>query len=412
MKLKNNYLIFTVLIMFSASCSKGPQGDPGPQGLIGITGATGATGPAGANGSTIGYGTTAPTTSTGNNGDFYINTSTDFIYGPKANGAWPTGISLIGPQGAMGAPGANGNTIDYGTTAPTATTGNNGDFYINTATNYIYGPKANGIWPMGVSIIGPQGISGAPIDSTSVGIVAFWKFEGNANDASGNGHNGMAMGGVASTYDRFGRAGGAFYFDGTGGSYVSVPNSSALQLTGTDYTINFWIKMQSFKNLYPGALSTVVYSSIISNGGGYSVGIGGNYNGPNNAGTAPFSQGVIYASTQGDLAATTPYVDAIYALDLNDWHMITVVYTKANSTIRLFIDGYYNSYAVNLGAVLSNNPNPLYIGVQGGLTPLGIEGGAGGFSTFLNATLDDIRIYNQAISVTRILQLKNDTSNE
>jgi hypothetical protein len=38
--------------------------------------------------------------------------------------------------------------------------GVDGDFYLNTATNKIFGPKASGTWPVGVSIIGPQGTSG------------------------------------------------------------------------------------------------------------------------------------------------------------------------------------------------------------------------------------------------------------
>ena len=105
----------------------GPQGNPGttgatgaqgPQGNPGTPGAAGATGPAGSNGvdgNTVLYGAANPTAGQGVNGNFYINTTTNFIYGPKAAGAWPAGTSLIGPQGATGAPGAT-----Y--TLPTAST--------------------------------------------------------------------------------------------------------------------------------------------------------------------------------------------------------------------------------------------------------------------------------------------------
>ena len=41
-------------------------------------------------------GTTNPTGATGNNGDSYINTATSTLFGPKASGAWPAGVSLIG----------------------------------------------------------------------------------------------------------------------------------------------------------------------------------------------------------------------------------------------------------------------------------------------------------------------------
>ncbi len=56
--------------------------------------------------------------------------------------------------GPSGVPGIKGNTILYGSSVPT-TEGTDGDFYIRTATNYIYGPKADGVWPAGVSLVGP-----------------------------------------------------------------------------------------------------------------------------------------------------------------------------------------------------------------------------------------------------------------
>lgn len=401
----NNYaitkLLLVLLIIFSITSCKGPQGDPGPAGT------TGAQGTAGLNGNTIVYGTSAPTASVGNNGDFYINTSTDFIYGPKASGTWPAGVSLVGPQGAMGAAGANGNTIVYGATAPTASTGNNGDFYINVATDYIYGPKANGAWPAGVSIIGPQGVSGIPTDSTSVGLVGFWKFNGNANDASGHGYNGTAIN-ITKTYDRFGRANGAFYFDG-GSSYVTIPFTPALQLTGTDYTINFWLKMASYNNHSPASTLKVIQSDIFI-GNGYYITIGGDYNYVGAGGNDPsHPTGVLFCQNSNAFG----YINAIYPLDLEEWHMITLVFTQANGgTLKLFIDGYYNNSVANAGPPNGVLNNPLSIGANATETPLGIDGGPGGFSNFLNGTMNDVRIYNQALSDTRIIELKNDTSNE
>ena len=44
-------------------------------------------------------GTTAPAAGLGYNGDFYINSTTWTIYGPKVGGAWGTGTSLMGPTG-------------------------------------------------------------------------------------------------------------------------------------------------------------------------------------------------------------------------------------------------------------------------------------------------------------------------
>jgi hypothetical protein len=63
-----------------------------------------------------------------------------------------------GPQGSAGANGtngANGNTILSGTTNPSnSTTGVNGNFYINTSNYTFFGPKMAGIWGDGVSLLG------------------------------------------------------------------------------------------------------------------------------------------------------------------------------------------------------------------------------------------------------------------
>ena len=56
--------------------------------------------------------------------------------------------------------GADGTTLRYGSGAPGGGVGNDGDFYIDTVAYLIYGPKAGGVWPAGVSLVGPAG-SGA-----------------------------------------------------------------------------------------------------------------------------------------------------------------------------------------------------------------------------------------------------------
>ncbi len=162
----------------------GDQGPPGIQGPPGPVGPPSTQpGPPGPAGTSILYGTVPPVSAIGNDGDFYINTTTHFIYGPRASGAWPSGTSLIGPQGAtgpqgstgpqgatgpqgstgatgpqgpqgpiglqglqgvQGPAGADGNTVLYGAADPVAGTGVNGNFYINTTTHFMFGPKAAG----------------------------------------------------------------------------------------------------------------------------------------------------------------------------------------------------------------------------------------------------------------------------
>lgn len=63
---------------------------------------------AGADGKTVRNGTGAPSSGLGVDGDFYIDTTADAIYGPKTAGAWGSSTSLIGPTGATGAAGDAG----------------------------------------------------------------------------------------------------------------------------------------------------------------------------------------------------------------------------------------------------------------------------------------------------------------
>jgi hypothetical protein len=125
----------------------------------------GGSGTPGADGKSVLSGTGAPGAGVGTNGDFYIDTTAWDIYGPKNAGAWGSPTSLIGPQGVQGIqgnPGVDGKTIRYGTGAPSNALGVDGDFYIATDTNFMYGPKASGAWPAGFSLVGPQGPQGAP----------------------------------------------------------------------------------------------------------------------------------------------------------------------------------------------------------------------------------------------------------
>jgi hypothetical protein len=105
----------------------GPIGAPGPTGPAGPAGPignTGPPGPAGANGNTVLNGTGAPPASAGTDGDFYIDTAADVLYGPKANGSWPaTGTSLVGTPGATGPQGPAGPAGPQGAQGPPGTAG-------------------------------------------------------------------------------------------------------------------------------------------------------------------------------------------------------------------------------------------------------------------------------------------------
>ena len=140
--------------------------------LVGPAGAAGGDGAAGADGRTIITEARVPIFSDGSadGGDYFINNldpASPIIYGPRAARAgdatdnpWPTGVNLVGSAGAAG---ADGRTILNGIIPPVdATDGVDGDFFIDTVTNSIYGPKAAGVWPTPpTSLVGAAGADGA-----------------------------------------------------------------------------------------------------------------------------------------------------------------------------------------------------------------------------------------------------------
>jgi len=152
--------------------------------------------------STILNGDGPPAASLGANGDFYIDTTADDLYGPKSSGAWGSATNIVGSDGINGntilsgsgapsatlgvagdyyqrtdteellgpklvdanwtgvnvitLPGTDGKTTLSGDGAPAASLGSDGDFYLDTTGDDIYGPKTSGSWGSGTSIIGRQ----------------------------------------------------------------------------------------------------------------------------------------------------------------------------------------------------------------------------------------------------------------
>jgi hypothetical protein len=175
MKKINLFIAALAMLLLAASCGK--DGAVGPQGPKGDTGATGAIGPAGANGSVIYSGNGAPAGTTGATGDFYIDLSSGNFYGPKTGSGWGTPVSL---KGAAGAAGAAGSKILSGNGAPSTSLGNNGDYYLDKTSYLFYGPKTAGGWGTGLNIQGPQGPAGnanVKVDTFTV-KTADWTYGG------------------------------------------------------------------------------------------------------------------------------------------------------------------------------------------------------------------------------------------
>ena len=106
--------------------------------MVGATGASGTNGTNGLDGKTIISGTASPSTE-GVDGDFYIDTDDNLIYGPKTGGAWGSGTSLVGPAGAdaalSGTGDPNGSVIGVA-----------GQLYLDTVTGILYKTTNGTTW--------------------------------------------------------------------------------------------------------------------------------------------------------------------------------------------------------------------------------------------------------------------------
>lgn len=114
--------------------------------VVGPQGPRGETGQKGADGATWLFGSAAPTTSQGKDGDHFLHTGTYDIY-HKASSAWAKDGNIKGAKGDTGATGAPGPKGDTGATGPIGPTGPVGDKGPQGVTGTA-GPKgADGITP-------------------------------------------------------------------------------------------------------------------------------------------------------------------------------------------------------------------------------------------------------------------------
>ncbi len=100
-------------------------------------------------------------------------------------------------------------------------------------------------------------------------LVAYYPFEGNANDESGNGHDGTVYG-AASVTDRFGSPAAAYQFDGTD-DYIELSDEAAFDFS--EFTISFWTRITTLP-VVPGPSIPGYYCAISKAGfnlGNYTI---------------------------------------------------------------------------------------------------------------------------------------------
>jgi hypothetical protein len=218
------------------------------------------------------------------------------------------------------------------------------------------------------------------------GLVAFYPFNGNANDESGNNNNGV-VNGATLTSDRFGVVNKAYNFNGNS-HYISVNNSASLN--PTSITISAWVKVLSAPtDENAGARSIVSKWVPISNCGGE----GENYN-------FQFSKlnnnNVVALATSLNSQLPTSLNSIVDLSNTNIWRHIVVVH-DANNGQKLYVNGVLIN-SNNVAGSLCATTNKLLIGADNNFNVI---------NRFFSGVIDDIRIYNRSLTQEEITYLAN-----
>jgi hypothetical protein len=209
------------------------------------------------------------------------------------------------------------------------------------------------------------------------GLVAFYPFNGNANDESGNNLNGT-LNGPSSAANRFGTTGRAYSFNGTS-DFISMENPPLLQINNT-ITISGWIKIDAFKDK----------SYILTKQSGAGDSRRGYQVFQNVFGSSQSFSAIVFSSLGAKLSN---FVGD--ALNASTWEFFTLVID--GKSWKFYQDGNLTNDSVATSTVLDD-------GSQGDLLI-----GKFGDNFFFDGSIDDIAIYNRALSDTEVTQLYNQT---
>jgi Concanavalin A-like lectin/glucanases superfamily len=204
--------------------------------------------------------------------------------------------------------------------------------------------------------------------SSPAGLIAHWTGDGSAVDATGNGHNGSLFGGAGYGSGVFGQA-----FQFSGNSYVEVPGNDALE--PSVISVALWV------NAAPGAglrLLADTSHGTTTTEGGWALQINGNN-------TADFAYGN---------GTAFPHISSTAIVADNAFHH--VVGTLEGATMRIYVDGVLSgenpSYSGTPTDSIQNNGN-VRLGRHFNL------------NRQLTGRLDDVRIYNHALSQAEVSSL-------
>jgi Concanavalin A-like lectin/glucanases superfamily/Secretion system C-terminal sorting domain len=203
-------------------------------------------------------------------------------------------------------------------------------------------------------------------------LVAFYPFNGNANDESGNNNNGSVHGAKLTT-DRFGNPNSAYNFNGLD-NYIVVANSTSLTSIENSniVSISAWVLI---RNWYQGwNIFAIInkYREFDDNGWEFLAG-------------AQPSEGFGFGLELG----MSKYYD--YQFTFNTWYHLAAVYDKDQDMMNLYLNGQKVFTDTCNSSLKNTQGGPLFIGYS----PMGPD-------EYSDGKIDDIRIYNRELSDTEI----------
>ena len=216
------------------------------------------------------------------------------------------------------------------------------------------------------------GLFGAGSLDLTNGLVAYYPFNGNAQDESGNNHHGSVVGPMLAA-DRFGATGHAYLFDGVN-DHIIV---SSRLTSGNPFTWCAWIK--------PSNSSITQTSSYILSQQNSSTQISPNlgFNYPN---------GKIHFFSYTYQGFVT-YSQLRSSWDTSQW-MHVVVTSDPSGQRKIFINGS-----------LDGSASGQEFGEQNASFIMGCDIRDGAYSGAFAGHIDDVRVYNRALSATDVQAL-------
>jgi len=223
-----------------------------------------------------------------------------------------------------------------------------------------------------LSLLATQAHNALGQSTLADGLVAYYPFNGNANDVSGNGNNGTVFEAALSA-DRFGLASSAYVFDGVNDQIV-ISHSASISPT-TQVTVSGWIR----------PLANEDNKHVVSKGSHV------NYFSRSYSLQGPWSDGKWRAALSTGTGEVV--VASSAAAVLGQWSHVLMSYDGA--TVNLYIDGQLSATQAAAGQI-TQTTEELFLGSHKFYAPS---------DYWFNGGLDDVRIYNRALSATEVTQL-------